>query len=123
MNLDSKIPSGPIEKKWSKHKFDMKLVNPANRRHYRVIVVGSGLAGASAAATLGEQREDTIVRATRDPSRASRRSFRRDGKRMRRPMSSCKLEIGASAARSAARWPSAPDRHQALRLAMSITKR
>ncbi len=55
MNLDSKIPSGPIEKKWSKHKFDMKLVNPANRRHYRVIVVGSGLAGASAAATLGEQ--------------------------------------------------------------------
>jgi len=55
MNLDSKIPSGPIEQKWSKHKFEMKLVNPANRRHYRVIVVGSGLAGASAAATLGEQ--------------------------------------------------------------------
>jgi len=54
MNLDSKIPEGPIEKKWEKHKFDMKLVNPANRRKYRVIVVGSGLAGASAAATLGD---------------------------------------------------------------------
>lgn len=55
MNLDSKVPSGPIEEKWEKHKFDMKLVNPANRRKYDVIVVGSGLAGASAAATLGGQ--------------------------------------------------------------------
>ncbi len=53
MNLDSKIPSGPLEGKWEKHKFDMKLVNPANRRKYDVIVVGSGLAGSSAAATLG----------------------------------------------------------------------
>lgn len=53
MNLDSKIPSGPLATKWEKHKFDMKLVNPANRRKYDVIVVGSGLAGASAAATLG----------------------------------------------------------------------
>lgn len=53
--LDSKIPSGPIEKKWEKHKFDSKLINPANRRKYTVIVVGSGLAGAGAAATLGEQ--------------------------------------------------------------------
>lgn len=53
MNLDSKIPSGPLADKWEKHKFDMKLVNPANRRKYDVIVVGSGLAGASAAATLG----------------------------------------------------------------------
>ncbi|MCX6117940.1 MAG: fumarate reductase/succinate dehydrogenase flavoprotein subunit [Proteobacteria bacterium] len=53
MNLDSKIPSGPLEEKWEKHKFEMKLVNPANRRKYDVIVVGSGLAGASAAATLG----------------------------------------------------------------------
>jgi succinate dehydrogenase / fumarate reductase flavoprotein subunit len=52
--LDSKIPSGPLEKKWEKHKFDSKLVNPANRRKYTVIVVGSGLAGASAAASLGE---------------------------------------------------------------------
>jgi succinate dehydrogenase / fumarate reductase flavoprotein subunit len=53
MNLDSKIPAGPISEKWEKHKFEMKLVNPANRRKYDVIVVGSGLAGASAAATLG----------------------------------------------------------------------
>ncbi|MCG6954541.1 MAG: fumarate reductase/succinate dehydrogenase flavoprotein subunit [Gemmatimonadetes bacterium] len=54
MNLDAKIPAGPIEQKWDKHRFDMKLVNPANKRKYEVIVVGTGLAGASAAATLGE---------------------------------------------------------------------
>ncbi|MBI5244854.1 MAG: fumarate reductase/succinate dehydrogenase flavoprotein subunit [Elusimicrobia bacterium] len=54
MTLDAKIPSGPIEKKWDKHRFDLKLVNPANRRKYDVIVVGTGLAGASAAASLGE---------------------------------------------------------------------
>src|SRR6187455_1671544 len=52
--LDSKIPSGPLERKWEKHKFESKLINPANRRKYEIIVVGSGLAGASAAATLGE---------------------------------------------------------------------
>jgi succinate dehydrogenase / fumarate reductase flavoprotein subunit len=54
MNLDAKIPTGPIEKKWTKHRFDLKLVNPANKRKYSVIVVGSGLAGASVAASLGE---------------------------------------------------------------------
>src|SRR5690242_16455017 len=54
MELDSRIPSGPIEQAWDKARFDMKLVNPANRRKYTVLVVGSGLAGASAAATLGE---------------------------------------------------------------------
>ena len=54
MNLDAQIPSGPIAEKWDKHKFEMKLVNPANKRKYRVIVVGTGLAGASAAATLSE---------------------------------------------------------------------
>jgi len=54
MNLDPKIPSGPLADKWTKHKFDIKLVNPANKRKYTVIVVGSGLAGASAAATLAE---------------------------------------------------------------------
>ena len=53
--LESKIPSGPIEKKWEKARFDMKLVNPANRRKHRVIIVGSGLAGAAAAASLGQQ--------------------------------------------------------------------
>ncbi|MCB9916528.1 MAG: fumarate reductase/succinate dehydrogenase flavoprotein subunit [Planctomycetes bacterium] len=52
--LDSKCPSGPIEDRWRKHKFALPLVNPANRRKYNVIVVGSGLAGASAAASLGE---------------------------------------------------------------------
>jgi succinate dehydrogenase / fumarate reductase, flavoprotein subunit len=54
MVLDSKIPEGPIEKKWTNHRFNMKLVNPSNRRKYRVIVVGTGLAGASAAASLAE---------------------------------------------------------------------
>jgi len=52
--LDAQIPSGPIADKWTRHRFEMKLVNPANRRKYTVIVVGSGLAGASAAASLGE---------------------------------------------------------------------
>ena len=55
MNLDSKIPEGPLSEKWSSHKFNMKLVNPANRRKYSVIVVGSGLAGGAAAASLAEQ--------------------------------------------------------------------
>ena len=54
MKLDAHIPAGPIEKKWDAHKFSLKLVNPSNRRKYDVIVVGSGLAGASAAASLGE---------------------------------------------------------------------
>jgi succinate dehydrogenase / fumarate reductase flavoprotein subunit len=52
--LDSRVPDGPIERKWERHRFEVKLVNPANRRRHRVIVVGSGLAGASAAATLAE---------------------------------------------------------------------
>ncbi|MFZ9982652.1 MAG: FAD-binding protein, partial [Cyclobacteriaceae bacterium] len=54
MTLDSKIPDGPISEKWSRHKFNLKLVNPANKRKYEVIVVGTGLAGASAAASLAE---------------------------------------------------------------------
>ena len=53
--LNANVPAGPIEQKWSKHKFDMKLVNPANRRKHTIIVVGTGLAGGAAAATLGEQ--------------------------------------------------------------------
>src|SRR5215204_4104081 len=53
--LDSQVPTGPIEDRWTQHKFDMKLVAPNNRRKFDVIIVGSGLAGASAAATLGEQ--------------------------------------------------------------------
>jgi len=54
MSLDGKIPSGPLAQKWDKHKFEMKLVNPANKRKFEVIVVGTGLAGASAAASLAE---------------------------------------------------------------------
>jgi len=54
MNLDAKIPPGPLAEKWDRHKMALKLVNPANRRKYRVLVVGSGLAGSSAAATLAE---------------------------------------------------------------------
>ncbi len=53
--LNANVPAGPIEQKWSKHKFEMKLVNPANRRKHTIIVVGTGLAGGAAAATLGEQ--------------------------------------------------------------------
>ena len=53
--LDARIPPGPIEQNWDKCRFDMKLVNPANRRKYNIIVVGAGLAGAAAAATLGQQ--------------------------------------------------------------------
>ncbi len=52
--LESKVPAGPLAEKWSKHKFNLKLVNPANKRKYTIIVVGTGLAGASAAASLAE---------------------------------------------------------------------
>lgn len=54
MTLNSHVPEGPLKEKWTKHRFDMKLVNPANKRKLHVIVVGTGLAGASAAATMGE---------------------------------------------------------------------
>lgn len=55
MELKSKAPDGPVETRWTRHKFNMKLVNPANRRKHSVIVVGTGLAGGALAATLGEQ--------------------------------------------------------------------
>ena len=54
IKLDSKVPAGHISEKWTNHKFNMKLVNPANKRKFDVIIVGTGLAGAAAAATLGE---------------------------------------------------------------------
>jgi len=54
MKLDSKVPSGPLSEKWDKHRFDLKLVNPANKKKFDVIVVGTGLAGASASASLAE---------------------------------------------------------------------
>ena len=52
--LDSGVPAGPLPEKWSRHRFELTLVNPANKRHYSIIVVGSGLAGAAAAASLAE---------------------------------------------------------------------
>jgi succinate dehydrogenase / fumarate reductase flavoprotein subunit len=54
MKLDGRVPAGSMAEKWDRHKFEMKLVNPANKRKYTIIVVGTGLAGASAAASLGE---------------------------------------------------------------------
>ncbi|RMG40638.1 MAG: fumarate reductase/succinate dehydrogenase flavoprotein subunit [Candidatus Dadabacteria bacterium] len=54
MELNSKIPEGPIQEKWDRHRFEMKLVNPANKRKYTIIVIGTGLAGASAAASFAE---------------------------------------------------------------------
>lgn len=77
MELKSNVPPGPIEQKWTQHKFEMKLVNPANKRKYSVIVVGTGLAGGSAAASLAELGyqvscfcyQDSPRRATRSPPR------------------------------------------------------
>src|SRR4030067_2487864 len=54
MELKAKVPTGPIAEKWDRHCFDLKLVNPANKRKFDIIVVGTGLAGGSAAATLAE---------------------------------------------------------------------
>ena len=64
MELKSEIPSGPIAEKWDKHKFEMKLVNPANKRRYNVIVVGSGLAGgvSSAVASISASEVAAAVR-------------------------------------------------------------
>ena len=54
MPLDANIPGGPLAQKWDRHRFELKLVNPANKRKFEVIVVGTGLAGGSASATLAE---------------------------------------------------------------------
>src|SRR5688572_9169539 len=54
IELNARVPAGPLAEKWDRHRFEMKLVNPANKRRYKVLVVGSGLAGASAAASLAE---------------------------------------------------------------------
>src|SRR5881394_559216 len=69
MKLDAKIPSGPLAQKWDKHKFELKLINPANKRKFDVIVVGSGLAGASAAATLAELGYDVACFCFQDSPR------------------------------------------------------
>jgi succinate dehydrogenase / fumarate reductase, flavoprotein subunit len=69
--LDARVPEGPLAEKWDHHKFAVRLVNPANRRKFRIVVVGSGLAGASAAATLGELGyEVTMITFHDSPRRA-----------------------------------------------------
>jgi succinate dehydrogenase / fumarate reductase flavoprotein subunit len=67
--LNSKIPEGPVSEKWPKHKFSLKLVNPANKRKYDIIVVGTGLAGASAAASFGEMGYNVKAFCYQDSSR------------------------------------------------------
>jgi succinate dehydrogenase / fumarate reductase flavoprotein subunit len=69
MNLDARIPSGPVTEKWSRAKFELKLVNPANKRKYKVIVIGSGLAGGAAAATLAELGYDVACFCFQDTPR------------------------------------------------------
>jgi len=69
MNLEPRIPSGPIEQKWAKAKFEYRLVNPANKRRYKIIVVGSGLAGGAAAATLAELGYDVACFCYQDSPR------------------------------------------------------
>jgi succinate dehydrogenase / fumarate reductase flavoprotein subunit len=69
MKLDARIPPGPLPEKWSRAKFDMKLVNPANKRKYKVIVIGSGLAGGAAAATLAELGYDVACFCFQDSPR------------------------------------------------------
>ncbi len=69
IKLDAKIPQGPIEEKWTNHRFNMKLVNPANKRKYDVIVIGTGLAGASAAASMAELGYNVTVLTYHDSPR------------------------------------------------------
>ncbi|HTL12092.1 MAG TPA: FAD-binding protein, partial [Bdellovibrionota bacterium] len=67
--LNAGIPDGPLAQKWDKYKFDAKLVNPANKRKHRVLVVGTGLAGASAAASLAELGYEVLVFCIQDSAR------------------------------------------------------
>jgi succinate dehydrogenase / fumarate reductase flavoprotein subunit len=69
MNLDPKVPGGPLETKWDRHRFELKLVNPANKRKFEIIVVGTGLAGASASATLAELGYNVKTFCIQDSSR------------------------------------------------------
>jgi len=69
MILDARIPGGPIQDKWDRHRFEMKLVNPANKRKFRVLVVGTGLAGGSAAASLAELGYDVDAFCFQDSAR------------------------------------------------------
>ncbi len=67
--LDSRVPSGPLAEKWDRHRFESRLVNPANRRKYTIIVVGTGLAGASAASSLGELGYNVLSFCIQDSAR------------------------------------------------------
>src|SRR3990172_2326097 len=69
IKLDSKVPAGTLAEKWTNHKFNMKLVNPANKRKFDIIVVGTGLAGASAAASLGELGYNVLAFTFHDSAR------------------------------------------------------
>lgn len=69
MTLNSKVPAGPIQDKWTNHRFNLKLINPANKRKYEIIVVGTGLAGASAAASLAELGYNVTVLTFHDSPR------------------------------------------------------
>src|SRR5687768_13248340 len=69
MTLDAKLPGGPLAEKWDRHKFESKLVNPANRRKHTIIIVGTGLAGGAAAATLGEQGYNVLSFCIQDSPR------------------------------------------------------
>ena len=83
MELKSKCPTGPIETRWEKYKFDLKLVNPANKRKFSIIVVGSGLAGGSASATLAELGYNVKCFCFQD-SPQTRSQHRRTGRNQRR---------------------------------------
>ena len=69
VTLDSKVPTGAIQDRWDNHRFNMKLVNPANKRKFTVLVVGSGLAGAAAAASLAELGYDVLCFCYQDSPR------------------------------------------------------
>ncbi len=69
MQLDSKIPDGPLSEKWDRHRFELKLVNPANKTKSKIIVVGTGLAGASASATLAELGYEVMTFCIQDSPR------------------------------------------------------
>jgi succinate dehydrogenase / fumarate reductase flavoprotein subunit len=69
LTLDSKVPGGPLAEKWDRYRFESRLVNPANRRKYTIIIVGTGLAGASAASSLGELGYNVLSFCIQDSAR------------------------------------------------------